>query len=419
MNKIPELLICALVTVFATISSFAQSFKPGKLIRSDGDTLTGFIYSGAINRNPSQIIFRQTESEGGTKYLPGSISGFIVNDQIFRSAVVTRNAEAPSPISSSPEFSLVKDTVFLMSLVDGIKSLSVYRDKSTVYNFYVSTDTGYQLLLYKKYLRETAGNNFVVDINMFRNQLNDYLADCPSIEKKISNAAYAAAQLSDLFTAYYKCKNVAAKYKRASERTKQEFGIFAGVTQTKVDFDGSDPVSLFAFPSSTNITGGIFLNIVLPRNLRKVSINNELTYSSYSTEKRVRYNSPYYSGYEVDDFRQIGAGYIKMNNMVRFRTPATGSAIFINAGISNGMRVSKKDISRKDVYRFNTLEDTEEGTAVPEFKKWEAGFVAGVGGTFNRFQLELRYETTNGMIRFSTLKSDVARYSLLVGYRFK
>jgi hypothetical protein len=420
MEKAAKLVCCTLVCTLLGLSSFAQDFKPGKLIRANGDTLTGFIYNNAFNRNPSQIVFRQSENEQGTKYLPADIGGFVVNDQIFRSAIINRNAELPSPISSTPEFSLIKDTVFLTVLIDGVKSLSMFRDKSMVYNFYVGTDTGYQLLLYKKYLRETGGSSYVVDMNMFRNQLNGYLGDCPSIEKKISNTDYAMAQLTDLFNAYYQCKNIAVKYKRATERTRQEFGIFAGFTQTKLKFIGQPPLSLFSFPTSKNITAGIFLNIVLPGNFKKVSINNELVYSSYSTEAHTRYTSPYYSAYEVDDFRQIGASYIKMNNMVRFRIPDTGPAVFINAGISNGLRLSKTDYSKQDIYRFNSLEDTQEGPALPEFKKWEeVGFIAGLGGTFSRFNLELRWETTDGMIRLSTQKASVSRYSLLVGYRFK
>ena len=121
-------LLCAFVVALFTLSSHSQTFKPGKLIRSDGDTLNGFIYNNAVNRNPSQIIFRRTENEAGTKYVPASINGFIVNDQSFRSAIVSKNAELLSPMSARPEFTLTKDTVFLMLLIDGSKSLSVFRD---------------------------------------------------------------------------------------------------------------------------------------------------------------------------------------------------------------------------------------------------------------------------------------------------
>jgi hypothetical protein len=222
-----------------------------------------------------------------------------------------------------------------------------------------------------------------------------------------------------VFNEYYKCRNLTAKYKRVPERTKQQFGVLLGGTVTRLRFLDSYPMSYFDFPSSTTFTGGVFLNIVLPRNLKKVSINNELTYSSYKTEGNAEYTDPTYNRYVYKNYSKISAGYIKLNNFIRYTMPVASSSLFLQAGISNGLLVSKTNYTKVEIIRFNTSEGFEEATAVSEFRKFESGFIAGVGANFNRFSVETRWETTRGMVHYRAENCRVARYSLLLGYRLK
>ena len=414
-KMVMQMLLASFCILFVLPSIAQEKFKPGAIIRNNGDSTTGFIYNTGINRNPDEILFRASINDQPVKYTADEISGFVVDNRLYRSAVVAKNAELPSPVPTDAGFVLAKDTVFLQVLIEGAKSLAVFRDKSTVYNFYIGTDTGYHLLLYKKYLRSSGGNSFMVDINLYKNELNDYLAGCSDISKHISDAKYKQAELLKVFNEYYKCRNLTAKYKRVPERTKREFGVLLGATVTRLRFLDSYPMSYFDFPSSTTFTGGVFLNIVLPRNLKKLSINNELTYSSYKTKATAEYSS-IYDPYKLKDFRKIGASYVKLNNLIRFTMSAGGPSLYLQAGISNGIVVSKTNYAKAEIIRFNTSQGFRESPAVGTFRNLENGFIAGIGAMLNRCLIDARWEASRGM---ASGDCRVSRYSLLLGYRLK
>ncbi|RZK23250.1 MAG: hypothetical protein EOO56_05755 [Hymenobacter sp.] len=55
--------------------------------------------------------------------------------------------------------------------------------------------------------------------------------------------------------------------------------------------------------------------------------------------------------------------------------------------------------------------------AFSDLRHYEQAFVVGIGASANRLSAEVRYEHSNGFLRYTDLGSSFERYSLLIGYR--
>jgi len=172
----------------------------------------------------------------------------------------------------------------------------------------------------------------------------------------------------------------------------------------------------YMFPSTTGVVGGIFLDVVIPRNDRKWSIYNELFYSSYTV------NGSFQDIKNENDYRhvegQLGYTYVKVNNMLRFRYPIGSFRIFANGGMSNGLAVS--ETNKKSTFtKFYSTEINQEGKVLAETRSYEQGYLLGAGLMAGRLAGEFRYERANGMSVYPLLSSKVERYFLIVSYRLK
>jgi len=159
------------------------------------------------------------------------------------------------------------------------------------------------------------------------------------------------------------------------------------------------------------------MDVVLARNQRKWSIYNELLLSSYMTNgySEEFFSEEYYKIYNND----IGYTYLKMNNMLRFTYPVSGQDfyVFANLGISNGYAISETNTSEQEV-KFYADPVTTEEIAIEDSRKYEQGFLAGIGAKYSKFSFETRFETGNGMSTYTSLNSKVNRFYFLLGYRF-
>jgi hypothetical protein len=326
------------------------------------------------------------------------------------------------------ELKIVIDTIFLQAMVRGVKSLYSYVNSSGREQFYIKRDSEFELLIYKKYLGEQAsagglnkavgGKDVVILTNRrYLGQASSYLQDCPSIQSKLKNTQYAKKSLERLFLSYYACTNSGIEFQKKREKTISEFGILGGVSFTSIKFDGSgfEYILETDYKPAINFSGGLFLNLVLPRNNRKWSIYNEFLLSTYKVNGEFNdYVSP--DQYTIT-YTTLEYSYLKLSNMVRFKYPSKNFSPFINVGLSNGYAIADKNYKR-EVSKLFALETTKIGKAIDETKKHELGYVAGLGVKLKKYSIEARYERGNGISNYKTLGSPTNRCYLLFGYRF-
>jgi hypothetical protein len=402
------------ILFFQTIHS-QEKYLPGYVINLKGDTIHGFIDYRNWKINPDKIDFKDRTENKEISYQPSDITEFKVNDEIYVSAAVNietspRNTE---DLNYDKALNLQAKTTFLQTIYKGKKSLYYYFVQGKEY-FYIRQDTSYELLVYKRYLLAQGDTTVIKENKGYWGQLNKYLQECPGIEDKLIKTAYKLPDMNNLFKFYYEGTKSEISFKKTAEGVKVETGLLAGASLTSLTFSGTSYLTQTDFNNSVNFSAALYCELILARNQRKWSINNELILSTYNV------SGTYKQGVEENytlTTTELGYTYLKLNNLVRFKYPVGRSYIFLNGGVSNGFVL--KETNYKSVFtKFYSSETTVEGVAIDDSKKYELGFIIGTGLKTSRYSVEARYEIGNGMSRVLSATSKTNRIYVLLGFRF-
>jgi hypothetical protein len=411
-----------LLLVFISISSFSQeNFIPGFIIRLTGDTTDGFIDYRNWRITPEKISFKETLTGNGKDYRPSQISGFSVAGRIYESAVVEVEVSPfdKNNLTYDPAFNYRTDTAFLQARFRGPKSLYVYVLNDYKEQYYIRTDTSFELLSYKMYLVETDNYShiFMAENKKYIGQLADYLQDCRTLGYRLENTKYLKNYLDKVFLEYSKCTGNQYDYIRKKEEKRTEFGFLAGMSITKVNFEGSNYPYLTEvnYKPSYNFMPGIFFDFVRVKNDRKWSLSNELLISSYNIEGE--YDTYQDEKNYTKTITEIGVTYLKWHLLGRYKFPVGKMFLFANAGPSLGLG----SVSVNQITQYITLYGIERKRtdyALDLTKGNEFGFVAGIGARLWHFSLETRYEWGNGFSSEPNLTARTNKICFLLGYRF-
>jgi len=401
--------------IISQLAFSQKNYIPGYVITNNNDTLLGFVDYRNWQYNPDMIRFKTSLDDSPVSFSPSDIAEFKVEGEIYVSGII--NTEI-SPRNSNrlnkyPQLNIKADTTFLQTLVSGNKSLYSYKNFDTGENFYIKQDSGFDLLIYKRYIEQRDGQSVITENRKYLNQLTLYLSDCETINSKLNNTSYEKNSLIKLFQYYYKNSPSGVSFQRDMEKIRTEIGFLAGVSSTSLEFKSNSYAFLVeaGFNTSVNFSSGIFLDLILPRMQGKWSINNEVLFSTYNVKGS-------YNGYDNENnywetTTEISYSYLKINNMLRFKYPAGPLFLFLNGGISNGFAVSENDLTK-----LYTTDSVEEEFTLDDPRKYEQAYILGAGLKFNKLSLEFRYEKGNGMSTYVDLNSLTKRYYFLLGYRF-
>jgi hypothetical protein len=416
MNRILVLTVGLLVCSLSQISA-QVNFQPGYVVSLRGDTLKGFIDYRNWEKSPGKIAFREKEGVDARQYGPLDVQAFSVADDLYASAIV-KVEDSPTKISSmgyGTEFIIRTDTAFLRAMVSGSKSLYLYDERNGKAHFYIRQPNGFELLLYKQYLR----GNILTESKTFIGQLKTYLGDCEGVKKLLPRTSYDKKSLEKVFAAYYACTGATVPLKSKTDRKPSEMGVIAGLTLSTLSLKANEKQIMMetSYPRSTDFTGGVFYNLPLLRNLGRLTLNNELIYTSYQTENHYVYRYESESWYQYVDTK-FKYAHLKLNVMPRFKYPVGQTFLYVNAGLSFGATIQDENF-RHYTNKFGSSLDEDEGKAFEKTEGFEFGYLAGGGLSYKRYSLEARYARTGGMVSTIGIGSSVSRLFFLVGYRIK
>lgn len=414
--------ICSLVVLLLSNPLFAQkNYEPGYVISVKNDTINGFISYLNWSKNPEKIYFKGQQDGTEKRYGLEDLNGFGVHGENYIKAeiLVNENSDKTSELSSVPTASMRADTAFLMVLSGGLRSLYYLNDTSGKSHFFIKAGEKFEWLVYYRYRLERDNQSGIVTVDGFKKQLEDYFRDCPIVSGNTKYVIYSQRSISKLFESYNKeCQPNSNIAIFNTEKIISEFGVLAGLSVTKLRFkgEGGNKYLLATLPSSSQVAGGVFLNLILPRTKQRVSVYNELFFTSFKTSN---HQEEYVSDqdFSATDYT-IGFGYLKLNNFLRYTIPAQKPNLYFNLGISNGIAISEANTSRTETTFFSDKGRVTMGEALGSVRKYEQGLLAGVGVTIKKCSLEARYERGNGMSAYQGLNSLSQRFYLLLGYKF-
>jgi len=389
MNKVGRIiLLLFIVFLLPRISYGRTQFLPGYIIDFHHDTIHGLVKYEGWFTNPDKIAFKVSKKRSVNYYRPTDILGFGFLDQIYVGAVVQKETSPfwDSDLQKDPALHLVSDTVFLQTLIGGAKPLLYFKDTNEKEHFYIKVDSTYSLLLHKIYIAYEPNRKEFHNMR-FLGQLYRYFWDDPSMQEAIPTTLYNRSSLEELFKKYLKQQHIKTVYLNNDTKVSCTLGAVAGVSMTtinvKTDYFKAN------FSPSTNLTGGLSIDMAMGGRLRDWSFYNELMYSSYQSAHYVSYTYP-------DSWVTFNFQYVRLNSLVRFRP----SWFFLNVGMSNGYVLKGKS------------------SMFDEIRNYEIGILAGAGVRFKHFSLEVRDEIGDGVSPYVSMISETNRLQVLLGYTF-
>jgi hypothetical protein len=395
--SLPITLVIGLMLITASLSA-QDNLKRGYIITLKGDTVHGLIDVSGWGMNPSNVLFKTYPGDEGTSYDPYDIKQFGIGNEVWEGGFVDVEVSSQSDgqLSEDPNLFLEKDLVFLQAIIKGNKSLFVYR-KTINELFYIKTDSTYELLVYKKYLKtskvdgswKTTTNT--VENKRYVGQLLIYLGDCPQIKSKINNAKYEIEALKGLFKEYYKCTGENVQIIKPEKNISFKLSLIAGYSIRKLDFDfltkdpnnPNDPVTFNTYPF------GAAVEISRPVSNPTWSFYTEfklLNFYRYQKVTRITENESY--TVKSLDYR---AKSTQWTNMIRYTRPVNRWSLFANAGITSEL-LKGSDYSTVTVTILGNKSNYHKDTT-GKYRALRA--CAGVGARYSHFSLETRYETWN------------------------
>jgi hypothetical protein len=409
-----KLTLALLGLIISIVAVSQENYLAGYIIRNAKDTVRGYIDYRNWKTNPASIHFKREMTAETMIYPPTHIAAFSVGDELYEAAEVDIEVspDKVNELSYEFEFKIEKQIAFLQCLIQGDKSLFYLVNKVGKDNFYIKQESGFELLLYKQYARSVNSARQVLQNNKFTGQLAVYLNDC-SI--KTGTSRYLKKDLSKLFEAYYECKGINPAFSKKVDKIKIEFGALTGILISSFDIESNtaNAVSEADYEPSINLTGGVFLTLVLPRNQGRFAIQNELLLTSYNIKgHHLQYASE-------DNYTEtaitVKATHLKLNTLARMKIPIQQVNLRLEAGMSNAYALS---ISADQVKTrvFYAPAETETSSAMNE-RKYEQGLVGGVGLDYNQFSLTARYERGNGLSQAVSVKTSFDRIFFMVGYQ--
>ena len=194
MKKLLFLLAAGLA---ATGQVRAQTFRPGWVLPSQGDTLRGEIEDNSWDDAPVRVRFRPATGAAVVAYTSNELRAFrLTGVRYFRRETLPLDREAQKELISlttSVRRNPQPETFLAEVLVDGPVSL-LRTAASSVQHYYVRRANQPVLeLSERKYLRQGPnGTTSVADGNNYRAELAQYLGDCPAAVQAIGTFQVAA-----------------------------------------------------------------------------------------------------------------------------------------------------------------------------------------------------------------------------------
>jgi hypothetical protein len=417
-----------LISFLYTVNLSAQlEILEGYIISREGDTIRGYIDYNHWTSTPAEISFRKLMNRPGTQYSPADIKGFAVKGEIYKSAVVDIAAIPGSATPGLSELKTVRDTVFLQAVILGPRSLWMYSDRSHKESFYIDPDGKIQWLVYQEYSQGINGQFILTENSKFRGQLTAYLEDWPDIQSKVKGIKYNSKVLYKLFLDYYAFKGSGSTFSSRFYRTFYDpgnqkdrigiqFGPIAGISHTRFLPGGvfNDYIQSTDFTSSTNMTGGLFADFSFAKTHNRLSVYNELYYSSYYV---TGYYSLYLNSQNFSNYSsEIGISTVRLSHMLRYQYPVGKFFVFGNLGISYPVyRISENNFVRIEK-AYNSPVKITEGQVYDTGKLSDKAVNLGLGVKYGKLSAEFRYDTINGPYNTNTVKSSAPRVNFMVGY---
>lgn len=245
------------------------SFKPGYIIKTDGDSIPGFIDYSA--KDGIHLLFKRSIEENAIEFSPESILKFGFNDgRLFKTLSITTEGEV--------------SRYFLESLVKGVVNLYEFNDR-----YFIEEVGQYFIELVNSYsYKNDEGEEIFTKSFDYLNTLRRYVVGCPEIFDELILVQFAREDLIRYISANNECltRGGSLLFDRTKEKIKTEIGLGVGYLTSSLSFASSKKDNEYLTESDigydNNLIYGIFLKVYSPRVSERFSLRLEANYLNQS-----------------------------------------------------------------------------------------------------------------------------------------
>ena len=401
----------------------AQSnYLPGYIIKSDGETVRGFIDFQEWRVNPKKIRFKTNEAEKSTAMTIKTIEGFGIDEKesyVRRTVDVNIAPIKVNEINHSRKPIFKKRTIFLRILVEGKANLYFLYDEVGKEHFFIEKDDlPAEELIYTEYIKLLKNKRAIIPFEQYKGQLNEALTDCDGLFFAVKDAEYKRRDLVAIFEGYNTCNSASSSFSAKKEKVKIQIepGVLIGLGANKLDFIGTMTHDLgdMDFDISPAYSFGAYLNILGDRSRGRYALRNELIYNSIggSTHHEDIQSEDVYAISDV----KLNLGYLQLNTLFRYTIPTEKIRPYINGGVGISVIITQVNeiVRERKLYALPT---TETGKAINYIKKQDFSIVAGLGITSARFSSELRFEFGKRISPYIASSGDNKTLMIVVSYK--
>jgi hypothetical protein len=281
------------------------------------------------------------------------------------------------------------------------------RDDQTIDHLLYSEGRGpireFHVNRYIKYMVDPADPTniakYIVENREYREQLNELLGDCRKMDAKLkySNTTYSQGNFLKFFQQYNECTETKPVYEGKKDSWRFIPTINAGVNFSALHVSYSDPVNgIDSTFNNNNISFGVGLDCVLPRNLGHWSIYNEFF---------VRANNYGTISLGTEGFN-LNYAYLKLGTMLRYYSFYSSGKFYPEIGMSNGINIHQ-NIPKNESQLGVTSGD------------YEQGLLLGAGTIWHSINIEARFEIAKIYSPASFFSSSSHTFYVVAGYYFR
>lgn len=394
--SVPIRLVCLIALFIPSVLS-AQDYRPGYIIKSNMDSLSGFVEYATEKKNSMYCMFRATRKSESVKFTPNDLSSFgFYSDKQYESMQVPGAAN--------------NNRVFVKVLAKG--PLQLYQHQK---EFLVRKDSLILLPAPKSTMVETPQGMRSKNDSRYKGLLNFMVADCQLSANEIKYSEY---DLTNLAINYNRCKGVEPLFRKQKPIFRADYIAFGGYTQSNFELTGNHTIP---FNTSNTVTGGLGVELSSPRIFDRIYLTIDFSYVKCFYQAYYEYED----GYEfVREDITMDLTSIKMPIGFRYNFMKDTNTPYIKAGLLMSFLTQSDITLNQERELFGEITTISQSDAVTELQKVPKGYWVSVGYNrrfYKNLQLfvEVRYDKGEGFIGTPVQSfSNMSNLNFMLGIRF-
>lgn len=383
--------------------SFSQntSFEKAKIYYANNEIIESYVNTNRIYNN--KIFFKRTiesEIESVDISVLSKIE-FENETYLIRDVVLDIDRENFKLNIDNNEIlkpNLFSKKIILKKLLESDISL-LYSDIKNKDYFFVEDESGnIEYLIYNEFYY----NKVLRFDNSYKKQLSNVL-NCDNITNELLNINYNEKDLKNIFISYYNCKKIDfISHKNSNVKNKIFINLISGVKFFNYKFNSNVFAGNNLKSSTTNFTFGVESGIKFKNNdvflragVEKVEFSKQYKYNDSDLLDNIIFEAT---------FLNLNLGYRKYFNINK------NSKFYTDASIEYTLIFNDK---LKSIISDNINPDRDEENYT-SYKSNSSLFInLGLGYTYNKFALELRYSLPKDLYgNFSPISSKISNVNV-------